>query len=167
MERNLPKRKTTRLREYDYGEAGAYFLTLCTENRKNILSKIVGAGSSRPQLLLNGAVVEKWIKRIPQKYNGVFVDNYVIMPNHIHLLLSIVKSDGRENPSPTISQVVGWLKYQVTKEIDESSTLKGKKIFQRSFFDHIIRGYKDYKETYDYIEENPIKWELDKLYNEK
>ena len=89
------------------------------------------------------------------------------MPNHIHILLSIVKDDGRGNPSPTADTIIGWLKYQATKEINKLRGSAGDKIFQRSFFDHIVRNRDDYYEIYKYIYENPIRWYYDKLYSEE
>ena len=166
MSSQLSKRKPTRLKDFDYSTNGAYFITICTEKRVNILSQIVGEGSPLPQLSGFGNVADRWIKKISEKYNEITLDNYVIMPNHIHLLLSVSSTDGRENPSPTIQEVIGWLKYQITKEINNGRNQTGTKIFQRSFFDHIIRNDTDYMEIYNYICENPVKWNVDKLYNE-
>ena len=166
-EKSLPKRKDPRLKGFDYGKTGAYFLTICTQNRKNILSKIVGEGSPLPRLSPYGEIVERWIQKIPEKYPEASVDCYVIMPNHIHILLSIIKDDGRGDPSPTANTVVGWLKYQATKEINQLRGSSGDKIFQRSFFDHIVRNRDDYCEIYKYIFENPARWYYDKLYSEE
>ncbi|MBR6535108.1 MAG: hypothetical protein IKT65_05970 [Clostridia bacterium] len=214
----LSKRKSTRLNGFDYGKTGAYFLTVCTENRKNILSTIsVGEGSPLPTkgsplpikgsplpikgsplpikgsalpiLSPCGEIVDRWIKRIPEKYPNAYVDRYVIMPNHIHILLSIVNDNeredshndtfgrgdpfndtfGRGDPSPTttVNAVMGWLKYQATKEINQFQNTVGDKIFQRSFFDHIVRNYDDYHKICKYIYENPARWYYDKLYSEE
>ena len=100
--KEFPKRKPTRLKNFDYSENGAYFLTVCTKNRKKILSTIVGEGSPLPNLLRYGEIVEELIKTISDKYREITVDYYVIMPNHIHLLLSVRKDDGRGDPSPCI-----------------------------------------------------------------
>ena len=167
MENELPKRKPTRLRKFDYNSAGAYFITICTQNRKNILSAIVGEGSPLPQLSRYGEIVDKWIKKILEKYQEISVDCYVIMPNHIHLLLSVVKDDGRGDPSPTVDAAMGWLKYQVTKEINKMRGTEGEKLFQRSFYDHIVRNPDDYQEICKYIYENPLRWHFDKLYAEE
>lgn len=175
-EKLLPKRKYPRLKGFDYSKTGAYFLTICTQNRKNILSTIVGEGSPLPRLSPYGEIVDRWIQKIPEKYPEASVDCYVIMPNHIHILLSIVKddvsgdlshTDGRGDPSPTADTVVGWLKYQATKEINKLRGSAGDKIFQRSFFDHIVRNRDDYHEICKYIYENPVRWYYDKLYSEE
>ena len=95
MEKTQPKRKDPRLKGYDYSKTGAYFLTICTQNRKNSLSIIVGEGSPLPHLLPYGEIVDEWIRKIPEKFSEVSVDCYVIMPNHIHILLTILKDDER------------------------------------------------------------------------
>ncbi len=154
----FPERKTVRLENYDYSQAGAYFITLCTENRKRILSNIVGEGFPLPKLSSYYKIADDIVKEISRKYYCVKVDKYVIMPDHIHLLLSIDKIDGRGDPSPTIENVMGWFKYEATKRINQVRGSAGERIFQRSFFDHIIRNENDYKEVWEYIENNPISW---------
>ena len=72
----------------------------------------------------------------------------------------------RGGVSPTISNVVGWLKYNITKEINKKYFIKENKIFQRSFHDHIIRGEEDYLKIWNYIDTNPQKWEEDCFYTE-
>jgi len=159
----LPNRKTIRLKEYDYNTPGAYFITVCTESRKNILWNKVGADIIRPQnipLSKTGQLVKYAIEQIIVHYDNISVDNYCIMPNHIHLLLSITTDDsGRIISAPTISNVVGSLKRWVSKQC-------GKPIWQKSFYDHIIRNQNDYSETYNYIDNNPIKWIEDEFYTE-
>ena len=164
LEKNLPVRKNPRLKGFDYGTAAAYFLTVCTHNRKNILSNVVGEGFPLPQLTDYGKIAENWIKKIPEKYREVSLDSYVIMPNHIHLLLSIEKNDGSGDHSPTVADIVGWFKYHSTKDINRSRCTEEKKVFQRSFYDHIVRNCADYDDIQKYICENPLRWRLDKLY---
>ena len=166
MEEKFPKRKDLRLKNYDYSLQGVYFITICTEKRCKILSNIVGEGSPLPQLTVYGEIVDKWIDAISEKYSEIAVDYYVIMPNHIHLLLSVIKDDGRGNPSPTVASVIGWFKYNATKEINQLRKVASEKVFQRSYYDHIVRNQKDYDECYKYIYENPLKWQFDELYCE-
>lgn len=161
----LPKRKVNRIKEFDYSSEGAYYVTICTSDRKCTLSKIVGDGLPVPKKTMLGTKTAQVIDIISQKYPSVKVDKYVIMPNHIHMILMFSKgSSGTEDPSPTLGNVIGWLKYTVTKEynalLDSHS-----KIFQRSYYDHIIRGEKDYLEIYEYIENNPAKWIEDEMYS--
>ncbi len=100
-----------------------------------------------------------------KKYPTVQIDKFVIMPNHIHLIF-IIQNDGRGDPSPTISNVVGWMKYSITKEINKIYGTVGNKIFQRSFHDRIIRGEADYLKIWNYIDKNPAKWTEDCFYKE-
>ena len=146
---NMETRKQNRLKEYDYSQNGYYFITICTVNKQKILCDIVGDDAHIVPTKY-GTVVEKFIKTIPG------IDKYVIMPNHIHL---IVKNENGTMwaSSPTISQKIKTLKILVTKAI-------GKPIFQRSFYDHVIRDEKDYLRIWEYIENNPGKWAEDKYF---
>ena len=155
-----PERKKNRLGEYDYSQNGAYFVTVCTQDRRRILSSIVGDGSPVPQLC--GIIAEKYIAQIPEKYPLVSVDNYVIMPDHIHLLLRFHWDLGTGNPSPTLGNIIGWYKYQVTKQLNLQAGTEGERIFQRSYYDHVIRNQQDYDEIWQYIENNARKWFLQK-----
>ena len=92
------------------------------------------------------------------------VGNYVIMPNHIHLLLTIANNDRRGDPSSTVVSAIGWMKYQITKDINVMRNTTGENVFQRSFYDHVIRNHEDYCEIAEYIQGNPFRWESDKLY---
>ena len=158
----LPKRKTNRIKYYDYSSGGAYFVTICTEGRKNLLCTIVGDGSPVPKL--PGQIAEQFIGMISTKYPSVSVRKYVIMPNHIHLLLLFCAPDGTGNPSPTLGNVVGWYKYNATKQINLQTGSIGTKLFQRSFHDHVIRGEKDYQKIWEYIEHNPLRWQEECFY---
>ncbi len=161
----LPKRKPTRLRDFDYSKNGYYFITICSHNKRKIFSNIVGEGFPLPQLTPQGKIANEYILKIDKKYPHIKPEKYVIMPNHIHIIIS-VNNNGRGNPSPTISNMVGWLKYNITKQINLIIGNVGNKIFQRSFHDHIIRGDRDFLEIWNYIDSNPAKWEQDKFYME-
>ncbi len=153
----LPKRKPNRLKNYDYSKNGAYFITLCTKDRKHILSQItVGTSIARPQeihLTETGEIVDKSIREIPNHYEGVFVDNYVVMPNHIHMIIRIERNDGRAMLVPTVSRIIQQMKGYATKQA-------GKPIWQNKAYDHIIRDDYDYMTKYQYIDDNPAKWLL-------
>lgn len=95
------------------------------------------------------------------------MDTYVVMPNHIHLLLSIGEDRGTGKPSPTLGNVIGWLKYQVTKQVNLHCCTAGVKIFQRSYHDHVIRNETDYLHIWAYIENNPFRWREDCFYVEE
>lgn len=152
----LPERKPNRLGYYDYSQNGCYFVTICTQNRRKILSAIVGDGFPVPKP--TGMIAERFINQIPIKYPSVSIDRYIIMPDHIHILLRF--DDGTGNPSPTLGTVVGWYKYQVTKQFHLQINPTGDKLFQRSYYDHVVRNQQDYDEIWEYIENNPQKWML-------
>ena len=157
----FPQRKPNRLTEYDYSTPNAYFLTVCTENRKNLFWKNVGAISDRPEnvpLTNLGCLVRQCIIEIPMHYPMISVDNFVVMPNHIHLLLQIhTDADGRSLIAPTISTVVRLMKGTVSKQA-------GFSVWQKGFYDHVIRNDKDYQSIWNYIQGNPSKWTEDQLY---
>ncbi len=159
----LPIRKKNRLEYFDYGQNGAYFVTICTKDRKPLLCDIVGDESPVPKPI--GKIALAITNQIPKKYPNVKVDTFVVMPNHIHLLLSI-ENDGTGNPSPTVGTVVAWYKYSITKQANMLLDTIGQKVFQRSYHDHIIRNEKDYAEIWEYIENNPRKWALDRYYSQ-
>ena len=158
----LHKRKNQRLKDYDYGQPGTYFITICTRYHKEILSQIVRDDSCDPiydtgnniktLLLPYGKVVNKYIGLMNSKYTGISIDKYAIMPNHIHLIISIKEEHQKSKDATiTISKFVSLYKRYCNKEI-------GEKIWQRSFYDHIIRGQTDYNEIYEYVNNNPLKW---------
>ena len=151
----LKKRKPNRLREYDYSAKGAYFVTICAQDRRKILSSIVGDDAHivpKPY----GIVAEKYIRNVPE------IDKYVIMPDHIHLIIQLdngsmwasTPTDAKKQQN-RVSTIVRSVKVLVAKEIGES-------IFQRSYYDHVIRNQQDYDEIWQYIENNPRKWLIER-----
>ncbi len=161
---NLPKRKSTRLRNYDYSTPGAYFITICVKDRKHLLSKII-IGNDAHSVLTNqltniGLVCDKYINNINTIYENVSLDKYVIMPNHIHLIISLYGTMKASSPTKNIENIIRSFKTMVTKEI-------GKSIWQRSYNDHIIRGEEDYQKIWEYIETNPLRWKSDCFYTDE
>ena len=148
----LPTRKQNRLKEYDYSAPNAYFITICTEKRKNLFWMDVGVlnDCTKNVPLTNlGIIAQRSIEDIPKHYPAISVGHYVIMPNHIHLLLQInTDVNGRSMIAPTISTVVGLMKGTVSKQA-------GFSIWQKGFYDHVIRNDNDYREIWNYIERNP------------
>ena len=165
----LPKRKRNRLKNYDYSSTGTYFITICTKDRTNIFwdksqFDLVGEDIILPydnvKLSPYGKIAEQAINAIPHYYPHIELLQYVVMPNHIHMILFIHFEDGRIISSPTsVLSAVGQMKRFVSKKI-------GTSIWQRSFHDHIIRDKSDYEKISKYIYENPIKWKFDCFYNE-
>ena len=155
MQKELPKRKNIRLEGHDYSQAGYYFITICVKDGHGMLSSIdVGANCVRPILSEIGKIIEKEIDVLSNTYEGIAVDKYVIMPNHIHMIVVIIPNPGRTQFAPTISRIIKQFKGSVTKQV-------GFSIWQRSYHDHIIRSESDYQRIWQYIEENPLKWAED------
>ena len=164
----LPKRKSIRLKNFNYSSSGAYFVTICTENRRQVLSRIVGGdvldAPKKVELLPYGKIAEKYILQLDEFYENIKVDKYVIMPNHIHIMI-FVSQPGAARPSPptrqhsTVSRFVSTFKRFCNKEYGEN-------IWQRNFNDHVVRNRQDYEEHIKYIHENPQAWYLDELYAE-
>ena len=164
----MPIRKPTRLKEFDYSQNGYYFITICTHNRKNLFSNIVGAIHESPEIKLNanGEIVDNYIKQLNVRF-GFKIDKYAIMPNHIHMIIVISERAIRESPlqkRSLISKAVGYLKMNASRDIHKTGYLQP--IWQRSFHDHIIRGEKDYLKIWNYIDTNPQKWREDCFYCE-
>ena len=160
----LKRRKQNRLKNYDYSQPNAYFITICTENRRNMFWENVGASIARPEdvrLSGYGRIVDESIRDIPNYYKAITVDRYVVMPNHIHLLIQIHSDvNGRAMLAPTVSTVVAQLKGAITKKIGHS-------VWQKLFHDHVIRSQKDYEKIWNYIEGNPMKWSEDCFYTKE
>ena len=162
---DFPRRKKNRLPFFDYSTNGGYFVTICTEHRKNTLCTIVGDGSPVPKR--SGQIAARLIQQISVKFPCVVIDNYVVMPNHIHILLRINDIVGTGSPPPTLGKIIAWYKYQVTKTVNDASGTIGAKLFQRSYHDHVIRGDKDYLKIWEYITNNPARWGEDCFYTEE
>ena len=120
----LPKRKNIRLKNYDYSQNNAYFITICVKDRHELLWKNVPVGAimNRPSLSEQGIIVENAINDIPNHYSMLDVETHVIMPNHLHMILTIsdVSENGRFIIAPTISRVVQPMKRIVSKQIGYS-----------------------------------------------
>ena len=141
----LPRRKPNRLPNYDYSQAGYYFITLCTKDKQPLFwQPSVGADIIRPpqgiQLSSIGRVVDEAIRAIPAHYPNVALDKFVVMPNHIHLILALAEPDGRIISAPTkpLSTVIGSMKRAAARRA-------GIPLWQKSFHDHVIRGEADYR----------------------
>lgn len=156
----LPKRKTVRLQHYDYSQNAAYFVTICTHNRQRSLSDICRGGAL---LLPLGEICENEILKLANRFE-IKIDNYVIMPNHVHMIISIDKVRVEQSPTPTIPDIVCAFKSITTKIANVKDGLKGRKIWQRSFHEHVIRGEKEYLKIWEYIDNNPLIWEDDMYY---
>jgi|SRR3989339_268522 len=182
-------RKSIRLREYDYSSPGIYFVTICVHNKKYLFGKIIDG-----EMELNefGKIIEQQWLLIPQRFNIIQLDKFIIMPNHLHGIIQIVgagfpcplqgfprpscgfprhkitayincDNNGRGNRAPTLGQMVAFFKYQSTKYINILHQTPGAKLWQRNYYEHIIRNEISLNNIRTYIINNPNNWILDKL----
>ena len=180
-DKDLPKRKSTRLKNFDYSSVGAYFVTICVRDRMNILSEIVktdltatdktnrsavGEGLAPPEIITNqttglavgeglappeitvklkpcGEVVKEQLQLIEARFPSVTVEDYVIMPDHIHAVIFLHKKTGGASPSPTLDDVVCAFKFLTSRSCKQKFGIE--KMFQRSSAEHIVRDRDDYK----------------------
>ena len=180
---SLPQRRAMRLRGYDYSQPGAYFVSICAQHRKCLFGTIIDG-----QMRLNeiGEIVVECWNRIPQHFPSVELGEYVIMPNHIHGIIesnivgtrsprpieaehSTPPTVGARSPRPTgdspaLGKIVAYFKYQSTKHINQHHNTPGTRIWQRNFYDHVIRDDTDLQRICQYIQDNPMKWALDQLH---
>ena len=164
---DLPSRKPTRLQEFDYSVSGAYFITVCTEDKRKILSEIfVGQGLAPAEVRLTpyGKIAQQQLRCLEQRYPHIRVDQFVIMPNHIHIIIIVKNQAAGASPCPTISDVMCSYKSLTTRLCNQTQYYG--KLFQTSFHDHVIRNEPDYLRICEYIQNNPQKWTLDKYYCE-
>jgi len=146
---NLPRRKSIRLPGFDYSQSGVYFVTICTHKHECIFGEIVDG-----VMVLNdlGERVSQKIQEMPQYYN-VEIGSYSVMPNHIHFILVIGSTRGS---TPTIGEYVKRLK---------TITSNKHQFWQRNYYEHIVRNESDNNRITEYIKNNPLNWENDKLYS--
>ena len=168
-------RKSIRLKDYDYSQAGMYFVTVCAEKKRLYFDKY--------PVLYN--IVKNEIENLPARYKHISVDSYIVMPNHIHMIihieipensvgatLAVARDSGQSDkragarPAPTLGDIVGslkslcvnkWMKYIKINKIRAEG-----KFWQRNYYEHIIRNENELKSLYEYIENNPNRWEFDR-----
>jgi REP element-mobilizing transposase RayT len=164
-----PHRKSIRLQGYDYSQEGAYFVTLCTKDRAHLFGEIIN-----DQMLLNDAgrrAQECW-GEIPVHFRHVELDIVTIMPNHIHGIFVIVPpSTGAKDFSPlrqkgpgtakTVGSIVRGFKVGVTKWMRNFTEVQ--EVWQRNYWEHIIRNEREIELIREYIENNPARWNEDQL----
>ena len=165
-----PVRRPTRLRKFDYSAAGCYFVTVCTRDRRLVLSAIapvVGAGfHAGPWLRLTqiGVEVEKAVQFIGTKGANIAVDKYVVMPNHVHMIVTM-GAGGHGNPP--LQALIGEFKSFTTGRYRALCQVAEAILWQRSFYDHVIRDAEEYESIWTYIDNNPKQWALDRYYCEE
>ena len=142
----FPSRKHPRMKHFDYASPNYYFITICTWNKECIFGNPNGLSQW-------GTIAEAVILEIGGHFCNVRVDTYVIMPNHVHMILVL------EGVTAGVPQIIGQYKSSVTRKIHE--TAPQQKVWQTSFHDHVIRNQRDYERIWLYIESNPQNWSKD------
>ncbi|SDE03236.1 transposase [Desulfuromonas thiophila] len=170
-------RKSNRLPGYDYTQKGLYFVTLCTSGRECLFGDV-----DNGQMIMNGmgkVVAKEWIKTGEIRAN-VELDEWVIMPNHFHAIVGITdgvcphrRGDLRSlllAPTGPLSKSIGAImagfKSAVTRQVNVMRQTPGLPVWQRNYWDHVIRDEEDFNRIREYIQTNPLRWELDALHRE-
>ncbi len=150
-------RHSIRLSGYDYAQPGIYFVTICVHNRCPLL-----------QPLPVKAMIERWWAKLPEKFPTVELDAFIVMPNHVHGLLGIINEPAAQE-RVTLATIVQWFKTMTTNEYIRA--VKGEgwarfdgQLWQRNYWDHIVRNEGDLARLRDYIENNPARWIQDSLH---
>ncbi|MCX6831414.1 MAG: transposase [candidate division Zixibacteria bacterium] len=188
---NTHHRRSIRLQDYDYSQAGAYFITICALDRKMFLGDV---RNETVALSSFGQIVHDWWYRLTIRFQFVELDAFTIMPNHFHGIIVLhdresatprtgavpapqSTNDARANPRrglvskplpnpnvQTLGQIIAYFKYLTTRDINVVTHTPGERIWQRNYYEHVIRDEKDLAEKREYIINNPLKWELDRYY---
>ena len=180
-DRHSPKRfrKKLRLENFDYTSPGAYFFTICTQYRKPIFGKVDGG---QVYLSWKGVIVYQMWTGLPDHFPNVKLDEFVVMPNHLHGILWLLEREKpiiKMHPSPknqsghyppshlqpgSLSVIIRSFKSAVTRKINQMGHTSGQTLWQRSFYHHILRDDDDLSQHREYIIENPLRWTLDQYY---
>ncbi|MBR3935914.1 MAG: transposase [Oscillospiraceae bacterium] len=171
--KDYPERKRHRLQGYDYSSNGYYFVTICTHERKCLLAAVGNAVPGVPQKIVPtkiGEIVLKAWAKMSEVDRNIETDWFCMMPNHIHGII-IIKNQSFTNDETerrgrrSLQSIVRGFKSAVTREYNKLVPEDERnKLWQKSFYDEIIRNQAAYDEISKYIYENPMKWEDDELY---
>ena len=162
-------RRSIRLKGYDYSSNGAYYVTIVTQGREHFFGHI-----TNKEMVLNdaGQMIVKWWNELPNKFPNIELGTMVIMPNHFHNIIHIVGADLRvrpndETPKPSLPQIIQWFKTMTTNEYIRGVKQFNwkpfnRKLWQRDYYEYIIRNERELQQKTDYILDNPSRWEDDK-----
>lgn len=166
---NLPRRKMIRLPGYDYSQDGFYFLTICTQNRLCLFGEIQ---DGEMQHNAAGEMIQKWWFKLDSKFSELVLHEQTLMPNHAHGIIQIKRSNHdleKEDNNLTIASVMQWFKTMSMNEYVRGVKKNGwrrfsQKLWQRNYYEHIIRDEEAYHEITEYIKTNPQNWGKDKYH---
>ena len=169
MKDGVPERKANRLARYNYSQSGVYFITICSKNKRCTFGTIVGGGvpdAPRTRLSPTGKIVARQLGNMIAFYPHVRIEKYVVMPNHIHLLIAIQQgpSGASRTPPPTSARASQVIPMFISTLKRLTNKTAGHALWQRGYYDHIIRSPDDYNTIWHYIDTNPAKWAQDTLY---
>ncbi|ODS32308.1 MAG: hypothetical protein SCARUB_02556 [Candidatus Scalindua rubra] len=170
------KRSSIRLKGYDYSQTGVYYVTICVQDRLHLFGEI-----TNDKMVLNdaGVMVEKWWSKFPEKFPTIMLDEYIIMPNHMHGIIIIkqppdVGADPRvcpdnmgEHTGSPLHRVMQWFKTMTTNEYIrnvKNANWKpfNKRFWQRNYYEHIVRNENELNHIREYIINNPLQWQFDR-----
>ena len=157
-------RKLTRLKRVDYGTVACYLVTLCTHHRQPLFSMEKSSPGNSPHTIPNSPanqIIHRWLAESQNKFKNIAIDQYVIMSDHLHLIANIKET----RPGCTLADAMRFFKTMTTNEYIrgvKQGVLQpfDEKLWQKSYYDHVIRNQQDFTEIWEYIENNPVKWML-------
>ncbi|KAA0138469.1 transposase [Gimesia chilikensis] len=163
---NVPRRKVIRLAGYDYSQSGFYFLTSCTQHSLCLFGTIQDGNMFPNQA---GKMVQRLWMKLNEKYPQIILHEMVVMPNHIHGIIQIDHQVETEASSPSVAICMQWFKTMTTNEYLQGVRQQDwqaflKRLWQRSYYEHIIRDEEAYHEITEYIKTNPGNWGKDKYF---
>jgi putative transposase len=164
---NLPNRHSHRLRDYDYSQAGAYFLTLCLQDRICRFGDVV---DGKVRLSSAGEMIDRIWRQMPVRFPSIVLDDWVVMPNHFHgiiILSDLTHPRAETSSAPMISRVIQAYKSETANTYSQGVRELGwpafiGRLWQRDYYDHIIRDEPDLDRIREYIALNPSRWEEDR-----
>ena len=163
----LQCRRLTRLRDYDYSRSGGYFVTICTKYRSCLFGVV-----DNDRVILNqyGEIIQiSWLT-LPEHYHNAELDVFVVMPNHIHGIIFLTDVGAGLKPAPTVPachchplpEIVRGFKTFSSRKINELRNMSGTALWQRNYYEHVIRRDESLEKIRKYIETNPLRRALDK-----
>lgn len=170
-------RRSIRLKGYDYAQSGAYFVTVCTQGREGLFGEIK---NGKMELNAAGRMVQTVWKELPEHYPGVDIDEFIVMPNHVHGIIIInemvgaihelpvqkpiqntAESDRKARRQMLLPKIVGRFKMNSAKRVNEWRKTPGLPLWHRNYYEHIIRDEDSLNKIREYIIQNPARWEYD------
>jgi REP-associated tyrosine transposase len=159
---DIHHRRSIRLREFDYSSTGVYFITTCAQNRECLFGDVLDS-----VMVLNdaGGLVESVWNGLMERFPTIELDAFVVMPNHVHFIVNIVGTAGKDGAgqgrAPTLDQIVGAFKSVSAAQVNRLLSRTGQPLWQRNYYERVIRNETELNGVRDYIIHNPLKWEDD------